>query len=170
MDKAARWGNLRIVPLFIFPLAFVLAQAQDQVYPVKKPVPTQIYPELFVVADQVVEEQWTATLGLVNAPSDLKQVEPGQCIRFAILASGDDRDRLLTSAKFGFEFTFAGHKQSFPAEPPDAVKQGKPEGGDFVTQVLGVANIKNPLSSMASIAASRAKWCVPLDATDGPAT
>jgi hypothetical protein len=170
VDKAVRWGILRIVPFFIVLVAFVLAQAQDQVYPAKKLVPTQIYPELFVVADQVVEEQWTETLGLVNAPSDLKQVEPSQCIRFGILASGDDRDRLLTSAKFGFEFIFAGHTQSFPAEPPEAVKQGKPEGGDFVTQALGVAGIKNPLSSMASVAASRAKWCVPLDATDGPAT
>jgi hypothetical protein len=163
-------GIMRIVLFFIVLAAFVSAQAQDKVYPAKKPIPTQIYPELFVVADQVVEEQWTATLGLVNAPSDLKQVEPGQCIRFGILASGDDRDRLLTSAKLGFEFTFAGHTQTFPAEPPEAVKQGKPEGGDFVTQALGVAGIKNPVSSLASIAASRAKWCAPLDATDGAAT
>ena len=162
-------GIMRIVLLSIVLAALVLAQAQDEVYPAKKPIPTQIYPELFVVADQVVEEQWTATLGLVNAPSDLNQLEPGQCIRFGILASGDDRDRLLSSAKLGFEFTFAGHTQSFPAEAPEAVKQGKPEGGDFVTQALGVAGIKNAVSSLASIAASRAKWCVPLDATDGSA-
>jgi hypothetical protein len=162
-------GLIGIVLFVVIPAACVLAQAQDQVYPAKKPIQTQIHPELLVVASQVVEEQWTATLGLVNAPSDLKQVEPGQCIRFGILASGDDRDRLLTSAKLGFEFTFAAHSQSFPEEPPEAVKQAKPEG-DFVTQALGVAGIKNPVSSLASIAASRAKWCVPLDAADGTAT
>jgi hypothetical protein len=163
-------GIMRIVLVFMVLTAFVFAQPQDQVYPAKKPIPTQIYPELFVVADQVVEEQWTATLGLVNAPSDLKQIEPGQCVRFGILASGDDRDRLLTSAKLGFEFIFAGHTQSFPAERPEAVKQGKPEGGDFVNQALGVAGIKNPVSSLASIAVSRAKWCAPVDTTDGAAT
>jgi hypothetical protein len=165
--KAVR---LHIILFCVVTGAFLLAQAEDQVHPAKKPVPTQIYPELFVVADQVIGEQWTATLGLVNAPTDLKQVELGQCIRFGVLASGDDRDRLLTSAKLGFEFSFAGHTQSFPAEPPEAVKQGKPEGGDFVTQALGAAGIKNPISSIASIAASRARWCAPLDTTDGTAT
>jgi hypothetical protein len=148
----------------------VLAWAQDQTYPPKKPVVTHIYPNLFVLADQVVQEQWRATLGLVNVPSDLKQVEPGQCIRFAVIATGDDRDELLGSAKFGFEFTLAGHTQNFSAEPAEAVKRGKPEGGDFVTQALGAAGIKNPMPSMATMAASRTKWCAPLDVQDGTAT
>ena len=143
--------------------------AQERVYPDKKPVPTQISSGLFVLADQVVEGQWKASLDLVNGPSDLTQIEPGQCVRFGIFASGDDRDRLLTSATFGFEFTFAGHTQIFTPEPPEAVKQGKPEGGDFVTQALAVAGVKGPVLSMASIAASRAKWCVPVDAQDGTA-
>lgn len=161
----------KAIPLFCIILAtVVVAQTQGQAYPPKEPTPTRIYPDLFVVADQVVAEQWGATLALVNPPSDLKQVEPGQCVRFGVLASGDNRDQLLASAKLGFELAFAGRKQNFAAEPPEAVKQAKPEGGDFVTQALGVAGIKNPVSSMASIAASRAKWCVPLDAQDGIAT
>ncbi len=143
--------------------------AQERVYPDKKLVPPQISPELFVLADQVVEGQWKASLDLVNGPSDLTQIEPGQCIRFGIFASGDDRDRLLTSATLGFEFTFAGHTQIFTPEPPEAVKQVKPEGGDFVTEALAVAGVKSPVLSMASIAASRAKWCVPVGMQDGTA-
>lgn len=169
-DKTVRLLIPGITLFCIVSAAPVLPQAQDQAYPPKKPVPTQTYPELFVLADEVVEEQWKATLSLVNGPSDLKQVEPGQCIRFGVLASGEERDRLLTSAKLGFEFSFAGRAQTFTAELPEAVKQVKPEGGDFVTHVLSVAGIKNPLSSMVSIAASRARWCVPLDAPDGTAT
>jgi len=170
MDRVVRrCADMIVVFCLVLP-AVVVSQAQDKVYPSKKPISTQIYPELFVLADQVVEEQWKETLALVNGPSDLKQVEPGQCIRFGVFASGDDRDRILGSAKLGFELSFAGHTQTFAAEPPEVVKQGKPEGGDFVTQALSVAGIKNPVSSMASIAASRAKWCVPLDAQDGAGT
>jgi hypothetical protein len=144
--------------------------AQDQVYPAKKPTPTEIYPELFVFGNEVIEEQWKATLELVNGATDLKQLEPGQCVRFGILASGDDRDRLLASATFGFELTFAGQSQKFAIEPPEALKKGKPEGGDFVTHALGAAGIKNPIPSMVSVAASRSKWCVPVDARDGTLT
>jgi hypothetical protein len=154
----------------IFLSVLVLAWAQDQTYPPKKPVPTHIHPNLVVLADQVVQDQWRATLSLVNGPSDLKQVEPGQCVRFAVIALGDDRDELLGSAKFAFEFNLAGHNQNFAAEPAEAVKQGKPEGGDFVTQALGAAGITNPIPSMATIAASRAKWCAPVDIQDGTAT
>lgn len=150
--------------------AVLLALAQDRVYPEKKPQPTQVFPDLYVLPDQVVTEQWKASLALVNAPSDLKQVEPGQCVRFGVMATGDDRDRLLSSAKLSFEFSFAGSTQSFAIEVPDAVKQVKPEGGDFVTEALAAGGVKNPMLSTATIAASRAKWCVPLDAADGTAT
>jgi hypothetical protein len=159
--------------IVVFCIAFAavtVCQAQDKVYRSKRPIQTQIYPELFVLGDQVVEDQWGETLVLVNGPSDLKQVEPGQCIRFGVFASGDNRDRILGSAKLAIELSFAGHTQTFAAEPPEVVKQVKPEGGDFVAQALSVAGIKNPVSSMASIAASRAKWCVPLDAQDGTGT
>jgi hypothetical protein len=150
--------------------ALGVAQAQNQVSPPKKPVPTKIYPELLVLVDQVVEGQWKASLGLVNAPLDLKRIEPGQCIRFGVLASGDDRDQLLASTELSFEFSFAGHSQSFAAGLPEAVKQVKPEGGDFVAQALAAAGVKAPSLSVVSIAGSQAKWCVPLDTQDGTAT
>ncbi len=150
--------------------ASVLTRAQDRVQPPKRPTPAQILPDVVILGDQVVQEQWPATLELVNAPSDLKQVEPGQCIRFGVVASGDDRDQLLDSARITFEFTLASKTRTFPAEHAQAVKQIKPEGGDFVTQALGATGIKNPVSSLASLAASRARWCAPADAQDGTAT
>lgn len=106
----------------------------------------------------------------MNAPSGLKQVEPGQCIRFGVVATGDDRQQLLETAKFMFEFDVAGKTQIFAAEPPLVTKRVKPEGGDFVTQALAVASIKHPVDSLASLAASRAKWCAPADVQDGTAT
>src|SRR5450755_1437235 len=75
--------------------------AQEQSYLPKKPVTTEISSRLFVLADAAVEEQWKASLDLVNAPGDQTQIEPGQCIRFAVVATGDDRGRLLDSEKVG---------------------------------------------------------------------
>lgn len=160
----------QIFIVFLFSTNFLMVQAQDRVYPPKKSIPTEISPELFVVSNDVVEQQWKDTLSLVNPPSNLQQVEPGQCIRFGVFASGDDRDRILSSLKIGFELSFSGHNLTFAPEPPEAVKQAKPEGGDFVSQALGVAGVEKPALSMASLAASKAKWCVPVDATDGTAT
>jgi len=54
--------------------------------------------------------------------------------------------------------------------PLEEIKQIKPEGGDFVTQVLGAANIKNPFLTMASLGVSAVNWCVPADAQDGTLT
>jgi len=87
-----------------------------------------------------------------------------------VVATGDGRDALLKRMQIGFEFTFSGKTQTFAAEPAQAIKQIKPHGGDFVTQALGSAGIKNPVLSMASVAASKAGWCAPLDAQDGSAT
>ncbi len=135
-----------------------------------KPTPATIDPGPMVIANQVIDDQWSATLGLVNAPGDVDHVEPGQCIRFGIFASGDDRDRLLASTKIELELTSAGQTQSLPAETPKMVKQGKLAGGDFVTQALGVASIKNPMLSMVSIGVPGAKWCAPGDTADSSIT
>ncbi len=152
IQKAASQWTCGVFALCAVFSASVLTQAQDQVYPPKRPTPTQILPDILILGDQVVQEQWPSMLRLVNAPSDLKQVEPGQCIRFGVVASGDDRDQLLDSAKFTFEFTLAGKTQTFAAELAQTVKQIKPQGGDFVTKALGAAGIKNPVPSLASVA------------------
>jgi len=171
MAKSTRRGaHIVILSSILLGTVVVAEAAQDQVYPEKKPVATKIFPDLFVLDNQVVEEQWRASLSLINAPSDLKKVESGQCVRFGVIASGDDKDQLLHSAKLRFEFSLADAPQTFAAEPPEAVKQVKPEGGDFVTEALAAGGVKNPLSSTASIAASRAKWCMPGDTEGGTAT
>jgi len=170
MTRSVRRGTHLLILSGILLGIVVVAGAQDQVYPTKKPVATKIFPDLFVLDSQVVEEQWRASLSLINAPSDLKQIESGQCVRFGVIASGDEKDRLLQSAKLRFEFSLTGASHTFAAELPETVKQVKPEGGDFVTEALAAAGVKNPMLSTASIAASKAKWCMPADAEIGTAT
>jgi hypothetical protein len=145
----------------------VPATAGGQAPPVNEHVPRGIHPELVVLADELVERSWRATPGLIHTPSDLKQIEPGQCVRFGVLAPGDDSSRLLASAKMGFELTFGGRLQTFTPELPDAVKQVKDAGEDLVHEMVGPTDIKFPHPSLA---ASRARWCAPLDAPDGTAT
>ncbi len=159
-------------PSLLTILAIILSVAlsalpQEQVYPAKKPAPTEIHPNLLVIGDEVVREQWTSSPRLVNAPTDIKQIEPGQCVRFAVIATGDERDRLLNSATFSFDLSFGERTQTLPVAPAAVIKQIKPEGGDFVTQALGAAGIKNPLLSVASLAASAARWCAPDNVQDG---
>jgi hypothetical protein len=161
------WKLAKILASLLIVLATILTFGQVRVYPAKKPTPTEIYPQVLVFADEVVEQQWAASLELVNGPRDLQQLEPGQCIRLAVLANGDDRDRLLAATTIGLDLSFAGQNQTIALEPPAAIKKGKPEGGDFVSEALGTAGIQNPALSMVTIAASRARWCVPPDAHDG---
>ena len=134
-----------------------------------KSEPARVEPRIMVIADQVVQEQWPATLELVNGPTEMTRVEPGQCVRFAVLATGDGPDALLRRMKFGFDLVFSDNTQTFASESAEVVKQIKPEGGDFVTQVLASAEIKNPVPTMVSLAASKARWCAPPDARDGQA-
>lgn len=166
---ACRYTCAHLV-LFVLIFSPVLSGAQNQVYPPKKSEAPRVLKDFLVISDKVIQEQWPASLDLVNAPADLKQVEPGECIRFGAIATGDNRDELLKSVKLTFEFNTAGKVQVFTAEPSQVVKQIKPEGGDFVTQALGVAGIKNPIQSLASLAVSPAKWCAPADIQDAAAT
>jgi len=155
-----RWIGLLIV---------VMTAAGGNLCSQTKSQPGHIEPQILILHEQVVQEQWPATLSLVNAPADVTRIEPGQCVRFAVVATGDDRDALLKGMQFAFDLRFLGRTETFSTEPAQAIKQIKPQGGDIATQVLAVAGIKNPVLSMASLAASRARWCVPLDAGDGSA-
>jgi hypothetical protein len=132
--------------------------------------PAAIQPQLLVVPESVLLLQWPHTLGLVNAPSGVSLVNPGQCLRFGIVSTGDGRDPLLHQSKLSFTLHFADHEQSAPPAAITQSKQVKPEGGDFVTGALGAAGIKNPLPTMASLGFSDDRWCVPADAQDGTAT
>jgi hypothetical protein len=147
-----------------------LLQAQDAVYPPQKPTPAKIDTHIFVLGESVVQEQWAHTLKLVNAPQNVTLLNPGQCVRVGVVATGDNRDSLLEKTKLSFRVTFAGQKQEHPLASLEQTKQIKPEGGDFVTQALAAADIKNPMLTMASMGVSADNWCVPADASDGTAT
>jgi hypothetical protein len=135
----------------------------------EKPSPAKIDVHFFLLIDSVVQEQWAHTLKLVNAPGNITLLNPGQCIRIGLMATGDDRDSYLEKTKLSFRVQFAGQNQDHPLAPLAQIKQIKPEGGDFVTQVLAAADIKNPFSTVASLGTSADNWCVPTDAQDGSA-
>jgi hypothetical protein len=101
---------------------------------------------------------------------DLEVVEPGQCVQFGVTATGEDRHRLLRGSKFDLAIEFAGKTEAFEVAGPQVLKDLKPEGGDFDTEALGVAGIKNPIPSLVTVAVSPARWCVPFDGSDGRAT
>jgi len=129
--------------------------------------PAMLRPEVLVVTASVVDAQWPNSTNLVNIPADLDHIEPAQCVNVLVIASGDDRDALLRQSQFSFEVEFAGNVARYPAANARATKAVKPEGGDFVTEALGVAGIKNPLSTFVSAAATQARWCAPTDLGDG---
>jgi hypothetical protein len=157
--------------LFSFAVAMtVLVMKLSSTAQSPKSQPPGIVPYVLVIADQVVEEQWPVTLETVNAPKELTQVEPGQCVRFGVAATGDGRDQILKGAKVKFEVKILDKAEAFPADLAPVVKQIKPEGNDFVTQVLASADIKNPITSLASLAASSGRWCTPADVHDGTAS
>ncbi|HEY1210813.1 MAG TPA: hypothetical protein VGE85_15715 [Terracidiphilus sp.] len=147
-----------------------LLPAQDAVYPPQKPMPAKIESHIFVLGESVVQEQWAHTLKLVNAPENVTLLNPGQCIRVGVFATGDNRDEFLEKTKLSFRVKFAGQTQEHALAPLAQFKQIKPEGGDFVTQALAAADIKNPFLTMASMGVSADHWCVRADAGDGTAT
>jgi len=127
---------------------------------------------MVLLAESVVQTQWTYTLNLVNAPQNVTLLNPGQCIRVGIYSTGDKRDDYLKKTKLSFRVQFAGHIDVHPSALPSDFRQIKPEGGDFATAVLGAAGVKMPeaMKTMASLGASADRWCAPLEAGDGTAT
>ena len=164
----------RIVRNFLIgTLAFGSAlQAQDATYPPKKPSPPKIEPQIVLLAESVVNTQWTHTLKLVNAPHNVALLNPGQCVRIGIYSTGDGRDDYLEKTRLSFRVEFAGHSDVYPLASLSEFKQIKPEGGDFVNAVLNAGGVKLPdsMKTMASLGASDGHWCAPVDAGDGSAT
>lgn len=150
----------------------LMLQAEDATYPSAKASPPKIETQVVLLAESVVQTQWTHTLNLVNAPQNITLLNPGQCIRVGIYSTGDKRDDYLQKTKLSFRVQFAGHSDAHPFASPSAFKQIKPEGGDFVTAALGAAGVKQPAmtKTMASLGVSGDHWCAPIDAGDGTAT
>jgi hypothetical protein len=163
--------KLRILVTGLVALAWAAAPlaAQKEVKELKS-LPHKNEAFLFLVNEAVVQTQWPHTLNLVNAPANVTLLNPGQCVRVGVLATGDNRDSYLEKTKLSYWVTFAGQKQEQALASLALYKQIKPEGGDFVTQALAAADIKNPMLTMASMGMSADHWCAPDDASDGKAT
>jgi hypothetical protein len=157
------------IALIALTLAALPLSAQDASSSAKKPTPTKIESPLIVVGEPVVLVQWPHTLNLVNAPANVSQLNPGQCVRVGVYATGDDRDSYIKKTRISFRVEFARQSQDHALTALAQFKQIKPEGGDLVTAALGAAGIKNPLLTMATVGVSADDWCVPAEAQDGEA-
>jgi len=164
------WAILAVVAGMAWATASL--RGQDAIYPPQKPSPPKIEPQVILVAQSVVQEQWMHTLDLVNAPRNVALLNTGQCIRIGIVSTGDKRDDYLKNTKMSFRVQFRGHSDFHALTLPAVFKRIKPEGADFVSAALGEAGVKSsaiPLT-MASLGASADDWCAPIDAPDGIAT
>jgi hypothetical protein len=168
---AARTKHGIAVGLSVVTLALA-PHAQDATYPPHKPSPPRIEQQIFLLAESVVQAQWTQTLSLVNAPHNVTVLNPGQCVRVGIVSTGDNRDDYLEKTRLSFRVEFAGHNSVYPSASPSGFKKIKPEGSDFVSAALSAGGVKLPdgMKTMASLGASADHWCAPADASDGTAT
>jgi hypothetical protein len=151
--------------LALCPLAGMGQQPKAQT--LKKMPPASLISEAYVLDDSVVTKQWPQTLPKVNAPSIVSDLSPGQCIRVAAMASGEDSATFFKQPQIGFTVHFAGHDTDLPPAPVVAFKQLKPEGSDFVQAALNAGGVKYEVPSSAAMVASPDKWCVPADAAAG---
>ena len=150
---------------FLLTLLVLPSIAQTTAPKPDKPQPPATLP--WLVLDSVAADQWPATLPLVNAPTNLELLNPGQCVRAAVLVSGGGQEHALENATLSWSVSGLA-LQSFPAAPLTPAKHLKPEGLDFVAFALAAGGIRADIStSFASMAASNAKWCVPQGAADG---
>lgn len=159
--------------LTLTPAALAQSTASARSTPAQPPVrsgPAAIAPQFYVVGDPVVLIEWPHTLGLVNAPHNIALMNPGQCIRVGILATGDNRDDFLKKVKVSFSVTFAGKNDVHSLAPMTQFKRIKPEGWDAATDALAATGSKQSNPTFASMGVSSDHWCVPNDAPDGTAT
>jgi hypothetical protein len=164
---AARFVRSLDVVLFCL-LASSLA-AQAPAASSLKPIPPRIDKKILIIPESVVLEEWPHTLKVVHEPPDLKLLNPGQCVRVGISATGDDRDTYLEKSQLSFRVEFAGQTQSHPLAPLAGIKQIGPGGVDVIAQVMAAAHVKDEFPKIHSIGASTDNWCVPADAQDGTA-
>lgn len=152
-------------------LAIILFVSGDQARAAQSRGPAQIIAEIAILREEVVAEQWPATLDTVHPPKEPKYLEPGQCIRFGVFALGDGRE-LLQKSTYAFELLLAGNHQSFPPEPPQMVKLTTIFMPEFLEQTLGKGRVFKEIPPDQALAASgvKTRWCVPVDARDETAT
>jgi hypothetical protein len=175
LNVEINWGRimgytLRSIVTITLLLYTLTTLAENTVIKKPEPRPSHIGKSLWIIGQEVTHDQWPGTLAVVNAPEQRKMALPGQCISVSVIAAGDERDALLKQSTFNFQIKFDGKTQSFEGLHAAEVKRMKPEGGDFVMNILGAAGVNTTeLSdmSMASLATFDLAWCIPADAHDG---
>jgi len=130
---------------------------------------TRIIPRLVVLSESVVREQWAHNGKMVNAPRNITQLNPGQCVRLGIYATGENQQKFLEDTTLTFYAEFASQKVVHQSVSLSETKQIKPVGTNFTSTSRATEGSK-PLSSTYSMGATRLNWCVPVDASDGTAT
>lgn len=144
--------------------------AENTVLKKPEPKPAYIVKGLWIIGREVTRDQWPGTLKVVNAPEQRIKALPGQCMSVSAFAAGNERDALLQQSTFTYQIEFEGKKQTFEGLRAKEVKRIKPEGGDFVMEILGATGVNtSELADMsrASLATFNLAWCVPPDAKDG---
>jgi len=114
---------------------------------VKKLPPAAAMDHSFAILDAVVTEQWPATLPLVNAPTDMELLNPGQCIRGAALANGEGQEHYFDHASLSWTVRVAGKDVDLASSPANLIKQIKLEGADRVLAALQAGAIKGPIQA-----------------------
>jgi hypothetical protein len=138
--------------LLSFPAAALSQTAAAPITPpVPAPAPAKIQPNLLIITDAVVTTQWPHTLNLVSPPHNLTLLNPGQCIRVGIIATGTTAADLLSQTSVSFNVQLAGHSSLHPLAPLSQLKQLKPQ-------------------ATASLGLPADRWCVPDNADDETAT
>ncbi len=162
---------LHAIAIALFTAAAALSpQAQETSKASQRPEPPRPGPQVIVMAEQVVLNQWPQTLKLVNAPQQISVMNPGECIRMGIFTPGEQGDRFLTKTRLGFRVKFAGREQTYRAAPLAAIKQIRPDDENQPSAPLDSGDNPKSVAVDASLGASDARWCVPADAPDGTAT
>src|SRR6266436_6629946 len=102
--------NMRILASLFAGVCFMPTLfGQERIYPPPKPSPARIEDQIMLLDESVLKQQWTHTLDPVNAPKNTTLLNPGQCVRIAVVATGDNRDEYLRHTNLSFNVRFAGH-------------------------------------------------------------
>lgn len=158
----------RLLPASTLLLVLLFATASAQQVTGKRLPPASLSPEPYILLNSVVTEQWPAMLEAVNAPADMRLLNPGQCIRVAAVASGAGYEHFLDNVSIAFTVHTSSKDIPYPLTPNAATKRIKPEGGDFVSAVLAAGGVtQHPFLTTASMSVSAASWCVPANSPDG---
>jgi hypothetical protein len=151
-----------VMALVLSSFALMHAQKNDKPLP-----PASLVTDPVFVIDSVVTQQWPVLPAAANYPGTITLLNPGQCIRVGVMATGAAHEHFLDGLSIAYTVSSMGKQEDFPAQAAAASKLMKPDGGDFVTGALAAAGIKNPLETVSVLAVSATKWCVPQGAPDG---